>query len=61
VVNLVRWYDVDAESALRKMTTRFYNRFKFIEDQARQQGRKLQDMKLDEMDVIWEMAKKNGL
>lgn len=61
VVNLVRWHEVDAESALRKMTNRFYDRFKFIEDQARQQGRKLQDMKLEEMDAIWEMAKKSGL
>ncbi len=61
VVNLVRWYDVDAESALRKMTARFYQRFSFIEEHARKQGRKLQDMKLEEMDAIWEMAKKNGL
>jgi tetrapyrrole methylase family protein / MazG family protein len=61
VVNLVRWYEVDAESALRKMTTRFYKRFTFIEDQARKQGRKLQEMKLEEMDAIWELAKKNGL
>jgi tetrapyrrole methylase family protein/MazG family protein len=61
VVNLVRWYDTDAESALRKMTTRFHDRFAFIEENARLKGKKLQEMKLEEMDVIWEMAKKKGL
>lgn len=61
VVNLVRWNDVDAESALRKMTTRFHDRFAFIEENARLQGKKLQEMNLEEMDVIWEMAKKKGL
>ena len=57
VVNLVRWYEVDAESALRKMTGRFFQRFNYIEENVRQQGRKLQEMKLAEMDSLWEEAK----
>jgi tetrapyrrole methylase family protein / MazG family protein len=61
VVNLIRWHEVDAESALRKMTTRFYKRFSFIEENARQQGRRLQEMSLEEMDAIWEKAKQQGL
>ena len=61
VVNLIRWYKVDAESALRKMDRRFLKRFNFIEEKVRKQGRKLQDMKLDEMDAIWEEAKVTGL
>jgi tetrapyrrole methylase family protein/MazG family protein len=61
VVNLARWYEVDAESALRKMTGRFFRRFNYIEEKVRQQGRKLQEMKLDEMDALWEDAKTRGL
>jgi tetrapyrrole methylase family protein/MazG family protein len=61
VVNLIRWYKVDAESALRKMDGRFLKRFKYIEDKVRKQGQKLQEMKLDEMDALWEEAKTIGL
>lgn len=61
VVNLARWLGVDAESGLRKMTGRFFRRFNFIEEKVHQQGRKLQDMKLAEMDVLWEEAKSMGL
>jgi tetrapyrrole methylase family protein / MazG family protein len=61
VVNLIRWFKVDAESALRKMDERFLKRFNYIEEKARIQGRKLQEMKLEEMDALWEEAKENGL
>jgi tetrapyrrole methylase family protein / MazG family protein len=61
VVNLIRWYKVDAESALRKMDGRFLKRFNFIEEKVRFQGRKLQELKLNEMDALWEEAKVNGL
>jgi tetrapyrrole methylase family protein/MazG family protein len=61
VVNLVRWHDVDAESALRKMTGRFLQRFNYIEEKVRQKGGKLQEMNLTEMDALWEEAKTRGL
>jgi len=57
LVNLIRWYGLDAESALRKMTRRFYNRFRAIEKQASSQGRQMSDLSLEEMDAIWELAK----
>lgn len=57
VVNLARWYKVDAESALRRTNERFYRRFKYIEEKARQSGRDLHQMSLEEMDVFWEEAK----
>lgn len=57
VVNLVRWYKVDAESALRATNQRFRARFKHIEQRAREQQRKLSEMSLEEMDVFWEEAK----
>lgn len=57
VVNLARWYKVDAESALRRTNERFYRRFTYIEEKARQSGRDLHQMSLEEMDVFWEEAK----
>ncbi len=61
VVNLARWHKVDAESALRQMSARFYQRFTYLENKARASGRRLQDMHLAEMDTWWEEAKNNGL
>jgi tetrapyrrole methylase family protein/MazG family protein len=57
VVNLARWKNVDAESALRQTNARFRRRFAYIEEQARRQGKILQDMSLEEMDELWEAAK----
>lgn len=57
VVNLVRWYKVDAESALRETNTRFRRRFRHIEQIAKEQGRDLRQMTLAEMDELWEAAK----
>jgi len=57
VVNLARWFDVDAESALREANIRFKNRFSFIEVSARNQGRDLGEMTLEEMDSLWNQSK----
>lgn len=57
VVNLVRWYKVDAETALRETSNRFRRRFAYIERSAKSQGRVLSEMTLAEMDVLWEQAK----
>jgi len=58
VVNLARWYQVDAESALRQANQRFRLRFKYIEQAARSQGKQVSDLSLDEMDRLWEAAKR---
>lgn len=57
VVNLVRWYKLDAETLLRKANQRFKQRFAHIEQAARQQGRKLTELSLDEMESLWQEAK----
>ena len=57
-VNLARWLKVDAESALRATNLKFRRRFSHVEKRARESGRQLQDMKLAEMDVFWDEAKK---
>jgi tetrapyrrole methylase family protein/MazG family protein len=57
LVNLARWYGIDAESALRETNARFRSRFASIEKAASALGRQLADMSLAEMDALWEAAK----
>ncbi|MCS7010187.1 MAG: nucleoside triphosphate pyrophosphohydrolase [Anaerolineales bacterium] len=58
LVNLARWRKVNAEFALRAANQRFRERFAYIEAVARGQGRKLSEMTLEEMDQLWEEAKR---
>jgi tetrapyrrole methylase family protein/MazG family protein len=58
LVNLARWWEIDAESALRETNTKFRRRFAMIEAAAIAQGKALSDMTLAEMDTIWEQSKK---
>ncbi len=57
VVNLARWHDVDAESALREANLRFKTRFTFLEKKACAQGRELSSYTFGELDGFWEEAK----
>ena len=57
VVNLSRWYDLDAESALRGANQRFKRRFSYLEKAARSRGHDLSDLSLKELDELWEEAK----
>lgn len=57
-VNLVRWYKANAETLLRSANKRFKARFEYIEQSARSQGRQLADLSLDEMEALWQEAKK---
>jgi tetrapyrrole methylase family protein/MazG family protein len=57
-VNLARWYDINAEDALREANARFKKRFAVIEQAARDLGKNLDEMSLDEMEEHWQRAKK---
>ncbi len=58
VVNAARLYGVDPDSALEKTNRKFIKRFNYLENESRKSGRTLQQMTLDEMDAIWQEAKK---
>ncbi len=58
LVNLARWKNVDAESALRNTSLRFKKRFAHVEQGARLQGRKLSDLSIGEMELLWQEAKR---
>ncbi len=57
MVNLLRWLEVDPETALRGTNARFKNRFAYIEDSARKQGKSLSELSFEEMDALWDEAK----
>lgn len=61
IVNLARWKKVDAESGLRGTNIKFKKRFAYVEQGAKKQGRNLSDLTLDEMDGLWNDAKKRGM
>jgi tetrapyrrole methylase family protein/MazG family protein len=58
LVNVSRFVGVNPEDALRKTISKFISRFRRIEMRAAEEGRSLRDMTLEEMDRIWEEAKK---
>ncbi|MBF0472775.1 MAG: nucleoside triphosphate pyrophosphohydrolase [Nitrospirae bacterium] len=57
VVNISRHLKVNPEEALSQTTNRFSERFRYIEQKAKENGRDLKDMSLIEMDNLWEEAK----
>lgn len=59
LVNAARLYGVDPETALELTNRKFIQRFNYLESKTIKQGRKLREMTLDEMNIIWEEAKYN--
>jgi ATP diphosphatase len=58
LVNIARYLSVDPESALRKTNKKFRRRFGWMEDQLREQGQTLEHANLEEMESLWQQAKK---
>ena len=58
LVRIANFVNVNAEDALRKTIRKFIKRFKYIEAGASRMGRKVSEMSLDEMEVLWNEAKK---
>jgi XTP/dITP diphosphohydrolase len=57
MVNYSRFIHVDPENALEKTNKKFKRRFEYMERMAEIEGKKLHDMNLEEMDVLWNKAK----
>jgi len=57
LVNISRFIGINPEDALRRTISKFISRFRYIEMVAADQGKKLSDMTLEEMDRLWEEAK----
>lgn len=61
VINAARLYGVNPENALERTNRKFIERFEYIEQKASEQGRKVSEMTLGEMDALWNEAKSKGL
>ena len=57
VVNVARYFEADPENALRAATGKFVSRFTRIEEAAKATGLQLEDMKLDDMEALYQMVK----
>ena len=61
LINAARLYKINPDNALEHTNQKFIRRFNYLEEHTLKAGRKLTDMTLEEMDAIWEEAKKQGL
>lgn len=57
LVNAARLYKIRPDNALEKTNLKFMHRFNYIEQQAKAQNRRTEDMTLDEMETLWQEAK----
>lgn len=58
LANAARWMDIDLEAALRQSNERFFRRFAHMERQSREKGLNLNALSIEELDALWEEAKK---
>lgn len=58
IINVARKYKIQPDNALEKTNRKFIQRFNYIEESAISQERSIKDLTLEEMDALWNQAKK---
>ena len=58
LVNYARFLKVNPENALERTNKKFIRRFKYIEEKALKSKRKVSELSNEEMEILWEKAKK---
>ncbi|MFO7305050.1 MAG: nucleoside triphosphate pyrophosphohydrolase [Gammaproteobacteria bacterium] len=61
ILNVCRHLNVDPETALRRANAKFERRFRYVEERLREQGKSPAEATLEEMDVLWEQGKREGV
>ncbi|MEF2097894.1 nucleoside triphosphate pyrophosphohydrolase [Bacillus sp. CFBP9009] len=61
LVNISRYYDIQAEEAVYKANQKFHRRFTYIEECIQRADKKFEDYTLEELDSYWDEAKAKGL
>lgn len=56
LINYARFIRINPDDALEKSNRKFIRRFQYIENQAKNAGRKLTDLSLEEMESFWQAA-----
>lgn len=59
VINAARVYKLNPDNALEMTNQKFTRRFNYIEQRSRELQKPMTEMTLEEMDVLWDEAKKN--
>ena len=57
IVNVARKYGVNPDNALERTNQKFISRFNYVETKSQEQGKRLKEMTLSEMDILWNEAK----
>ena len=57
LVNLTRHYDLDPEDIIRKANLKFEMRFRKMEQLAEQMNKRLDDMNLEQLEIMWQKVK----
>jgi MazG family protein len=57
VVNLARFFDIEAETALNATNNKFVRRFAYIEAVVKEHGLKWKNMSIEQLDNLWNEAK----
>ena len=58
LVNIARYLSLDPESSLKKTNRKFKRRFQWMEEQLRASGRAPKDASMEELEELWQRAKK---
>ncbi|WP_347940976.1 nucleoside triphosphate pyrophosphohydrolase [Peribacillus simplex] len=61
LVNISRYYDIQAEEAVYKANQKFHQRFTYIEECIQRANKEFEDYTLEELDSYWDEAKAKGL
>ena len=61
LINYARFVDVNPDDALEKSNKRFINRFQIMESNLKKEGKDFSEMKLEEMEKYWQLAKQESL
>ena len=58
LVNYARFLKVNPENALERTNKKFIKRFNYIEEKAKKSQRKVSELSIEEMEILWQEAKK---
>src|SRR5437016_12862605 len=61
IVNIARYLKIDSESALKRANRKFKSRFQYMEKELAKQGKTVEQVKLDEMEALWQKAKSESI
>ena len=61
LIYAARLYKINPDNALERTNQKFIRRFNYLEEHTLKEGKNLAGMSLEEMDAIWDEAKRKGL